>query len=232
MPNVSKFSEAIERNAARVKKYVIGQDGSNGSCDCIGLILGAMRLIGMPYSGLHGSNYFARNKTIALHKVTKASSLEVGQVVYKAKEPGENGYKLPSRYEKNPDQRDYYHIGYVTSVSPLRIMHCSAGGIHIDEKLGKWRFAGYIKGVDYNMSDGLNPIEAEIPDETGPAYVDVPNDGTVNIRTSPKGNAKIQSRIREGTTVTVLAFEGEWAKVAYTETGYVMNKFLREGEPK
>lgn len=225
LPTVSQFTDAVLKNAARVKKYVEGGDGSGGKCDCVGLIIGAERLLGIKYSGIHGSNYFARHFTAELRRVTKADQLVVGQVVYKAKEPGSSGYDLPRRYDKDPDRNDYYHIGYVLSVHPLKIVHCSAGGIHYDTKLRKWNFAGYIKGVDYM---GISIPEPQIPDENGPAYVDVPNDGTVNIRAAPRNNAKIQDRIREGTTVEVLAFEGEWAKVEYKCTGYVMTKFLRE----
>ena len=229
MVTVSAFTGAIMRNADRVKKYVEGGDGSGGKCDCVGLLIGAERLLGIKYSGIHGSNYFARNFTYDLHRVTKASQLVVGQVVYKAKQPGESGYDLPSRYDNDPDRLDYYHIGYVLSVSPLKIVHCSAGGIHYDTKLRNWSYAGYIKGVDYM---GTNVPEPQIPDEIGAAYVDVPNDGTVNVRKSPKGNSAVQNRIREGTIVNVIGFDGEYAKVEYTVTGYIQNKFLREVESK
>ena len=229
MVTVSAFTAAIMRNADRVKKYVLGGDGSGGECDCVGLIIGAERLLGIKYSGIHGSNYFARHFTADLHKVTKASQLVVGQVVYKARQPGSKGYDLPSRYDNDPDRLDYYHIGYVLSVSPLKIVHCSAGGIHYDTKLRKWSYAGYIKGVDYM---GTNVPEPQIPDEIGAAYVDVPNDGTVNVRKSPKGNSSVQNRIREGTIVNVIGFDGEYAKVEYTVTGYIQNKFLREVESK
>ena len=229
MVTVSAFTAAIMRNADRVKEYVRGGDGSGGKCDCVGLLIGAERLLGIRYSGIHGSNYFARHFTADLHKVTKASQLVVGQVVYKAKQPGESGYDLPSRYDNDPDRLDYYHIGYVLSVSPLKIVHCSAGGIHYDTKLRKWNYAGYIKGVDYM---GISIPEPQIPDEIGAAYVDVPNDGTVNVRKSPKGNSAVQNRIREGTIVNVIGFDGEYAKVEYTVTGYIQNKFLREVESK
>ena len=229
MLTISLFTPAVLRNANRVTQYVLGGDGSGGECDCVGLIIGAERLLGIKYSGIHGSNYFARHFTYDLHRVTKASQLVVGQVVYKARQPGSNGYDLPKRYEKDPDRNDYYHIGYVLSVNPLKIVHCSAGGIHYDTKLRKWSYAGYIKGVDYM---GTNVPEPQIPDEIGAAYVDVPNDGTVNVRKSPKGNSSVQNRIREGTIVNVIGFDGEYAKVEYTVTGYIQNKFLREVESK
>lgn len=226
MPGITAFMESIQKNASRIKAYAKSMDGSNGTADCVGLIIGAMRLAGMTYSGIHGSNYFARYHTIGLHGISTASELVLGQVVYKALTKSTEGYDLPSRYAQHSDQRDYYHIGIVQSVNPLRIAHCSSGGMHYDTRLGKWAYAGFIKGVDYGMNTETQ--QPGIPDETGPAYVDVPNDGTVNIRAAPRNNAKIQDRIREGTTVEVVGFEGEWAKVEYKCTGYVMTKFLRE----
>lgn len=226
MPGISDLMKGIQKNAARIRAYALGMDGSNGTCDCVGLIIGAMRLAGMKYSGIHGSNYFARHYTLDLNIVSKASELQIGQVVYKARRPGDSGYDLPKRYDSSSDKIDYFHIGYVESVNPLCIVHCSTGGIHRDARLGKWSYAGFIKGVDYGMNTETQ--QPGIPDETGPAYVDVPNDGTVNIRAAPRNNAKIQDRIREGTTVEVVGFEGEWAKVEYKCTGYVMTKFLRE----
>lgn len=51
------FLAAVQDNAARVQAYEHGHDGSDGLCDCVGLIIGALRLAGIKYSGTHGSNY-------------------------------------------------------------------------------------------------------------------------------------------------------------------------------
>lgn len=37
-------------------EYQIGRDGTKGKCDCVGLGIGALRRMGIEYSGLHGSN--------------------------------------------------------------------------------------------------------------------------------------------------------------------------------
>lgn len=224
MPTVSEFTQGIIENANRVKEYKKGGSGSNGKCDCVGLIIGAERLIGMKHSGIHGSNYFARYHTINLHKITKASQLEVGQVVYKVRTPGADKYDLPARYNSSPDKNDYYHIGYVLSVNPLKIVHCSTGGIHYDTKLGKWGYAGNIKGVDYTAS---SEAEDEQQITTGGAVVDVPNDGTVNVRKSASLHALKVDTLREGETCEIVSISGDWAEVHYEKTGYVMKKYLR-----
>jgi len=40
----AQFLSAIQQNVQRVKEYSLGCDGSGGKCDCIGLIIGALRL--------------------------------------------------------------------------------------------------------------------------------------------------------------------------------------------
>lgn len=221
MVKLSEFLAAIKQNARRVKTYKLGGDGSGGECDCVGLIIGALRLLGVLYKGIHGSNYFARNYTLDLHRVTRAADLAPGQVVFKAHEPGESGYDkaiIDARYKKSGDLRDYYHIGCIMSVNPLCIAHCSIGGMHYDTKLGKWKFAGNVKGVDY-MAQA--PII-----EPGKAVVDTPNDGTLNVRADPRTNGRILLRIPEGQAVEVVETSGEWARVSFP-VGWVQTKFLR-----
>lgn len=140
------FMRAVRANIARVNRYETGGDGSGGGCDCIGLIIGAVRLMGETWTGIHGSNYAARNHTAGLAALTDAAALDVGNLVYKAKEPDELNYKLPSRYANDHDQRDYYHVGIVTAVNPLEITHCTAvkGGIKRDAALGGWNYFGEL----------------------------------------------------------------------------------------
>lgn len=54
---LSKFLSCVRENAARVREYESGGDGSNGKCDCIGLIIGALALAGFRWPGIHGSNW-------------------------------------------------------------------------------------------------------------------------------------------------------------------------------
>lgn len=70
----------------------------------------------------------------------------LGNLVFKAREPGEDKYDLPSSYKNHPDQRDYYHVGVVTSIDPLVISHCTGvpGGIKKDNKLGAWHYTGKL----------------------------------------------------------------------------------------
>lgn len=52
----AKFLERVKAIADANPTYRTGGDGSDGTCDCIGLIMGA---IGKKYD-MHSTNYFAR----------------------------------------------------------------------------------------------------------------------------------------------------------------------------
>lgn len=238
MISLSKFLNGCKRNAARIKGYKLGCNGSNGLSDCIGYPIGALALEGQSWNGTHGSNYAARYRTKNLHKVTNAAQLKLGELVYKANLPGTEAWRksFPSTYKNNPDQNDYYHVGVVTSVNPLEISHCSGGGMHYDKTIGKWSYAGYCSLVDYGTGSGsvVDPIEETAAQSavTGPgkAIVDVPDDTTVNIRSAASTNGKILVKANEGTVLDVLSISGSWAKVNYSfdkvGTGYVMSKFI------
>lgn len=229
MISVSEFLNAVQKNAARIRSYRQPGDGSDGTSDCIGLIIGALRLAGVQYSGIHGSNYFARECTRGVFNVLESSDLQPGDIVFKAYRPGEKGYALPEKYTPghkyyNGDLLDYYHVGVVMSAYPLEIWHCSSGGMHHDTSLGRWAYGAELKAVDYAQP---KPKEELKP---GTAYVDVPNDGTVNVRKNMNIKSTKLTEIREGTPVNVIGIDGEWAKVEIITKvdGYIMKKFLKQ----
>jgi len=239
MISLAKFLNGCKRNASRIKGYKLGCNGSNGLSDCVGYVMGSLELEGQKWNGTHGSNYAARYRTRNLHKVTSASQLKLGELVYKHNEPGTKAWQesFPhNTYKNHSDKNDYYHIGVVTSVKPLEISHCSGGGMHYDKNLNKWDFAGECSLVDYGSGTvpAVTPNEQTASDNavTGPgkAHVDVPDDTTVNIRSAMSTSSKVLVKANEGTEVNVLSVSGSWAKVEYsfnkTGTGYVMSKFI------
>ena len=220
---VGEFLNAVEKNDQRVTEYSLGGDGSGGKCDCIGLIIGALRLAGLKWDGTHGSNWAARNAVDDLHRVDNASDLIPGMVVFKAREPGENGYDLPDRYKNSGDLRDYYHVGVVTSINPMRITHCTsvAGGIKVDDKLGAWHYAGYLKQVDYK-EETMEPLyQAEVFAQNGKP---------VCMRSQPSNNGKVIEKIPCGVVVDVLEeINADWAKISDQNViGYMMRRFLKQ----
>lgn len=149
---VKDFIAQVKAIAAEEPKYRLGGYGKDGTCDCIGLTIGAIRRAGGTWGGTHGSNYAARNEMATLERNTM-DNLFVGKQVLKAREKGHAKWALPSRYSGSPDQRDYYHAGVVTSIHPLRITHSTGTGlpssIKVDTVLGAWGWGGRLKKVSY-----------------------------------------------------------------------------------
>lgn len=157
---VEEFLRGVQSICERKPQYKLGHSGEDGWCDCIGLIIGALKRCGVSWTAatksgaIHGSNWAAR---FALKEgvpmaIGDAAKLRAGDVVFKYIAPGQSGYALPGRYRagKSCDcgvYLDYMHVGVVTGVSPLRITHCTSGGIRVDTTLGKWRAKGSLRVV-------------------------------------------------------------------------------------
>ena len=219
------FIAQVEAIAQASPVYRLGGDGSDGTCDCIGLVIGAIRRAGGSWTGTHGSNYAARYEMRELLPVTDAGELCLGDVVYKARTPGQAGYALPERYKKGPDQRDYYHVGVVTATSPLEITHCTSPGIVRDTKLGKWTYRGRLEKVDY---DGTSQ---EVGTMVQAATVVADSGDDVKMRSTPSKTDGLYYKVPVGATVQVASVDGEWAKVRYQDrTGYMMVEYLEIDE--
>ena len=215
---LESFLRNVDAIADEAPEYQLGHDGSDGQCDCIGLIIGAIRRTGGSWEGTHGSNYAARNEMDYLLPVTDPDDLNVGEVVYKASMPGQANYNLPSRYDGDPDRRDYYHVGVVRSVTPLQIIHCTGLGIVCDTKLGKWNYRGWLRKVS---QEGDTPMS-----EIMTATVWAASGSTVNLRDKPDG--ALIDRVPVGATVTVSGQQDGWSRIAYNgQTGWMMDKYLR-----
>ena len=226
MVTMKSFLRGVDAIAEEKPTYRLGHDGSDGTCDCIGLIIGAIRRAGGEWNGTHGSNWAARNAMDTLHAVTDPGDLQVGQAVFKASEPGQSGYNLPDRYKGDADKRDYYHVGVVRSVSPLEIVHCTGPGIVRDKKMGKWSYAGWLRMVSRGNDEG---------EATGmqTAVVIAESGSTVNLRKTPEG--ALLERVPVGSAAQVLDTLYCWARITVSgKTGWMDMKYLRmqdSGEP-
>lgn len=218
---VNDFALGIQKNVSRIREYKLGRDGTGGYCDCIGLIIGAIRLVGGKWTGTHGSNYAARNEMSELEHVSKASQLKLWDIVYKYYAPGDSGYNLPAQYKTGKDLNDYYHVGVVTSVDPLIITHCTgvSGGIKRDSTIGKWRVRGRLSKVEY--------VPSPVP--TGDQAI--VNAKAVALRKEPSLDSKIILRVPSGDVVDLPdPPPSEWTYVSYKgKEGYMMSKFLTKG---
>lgn len=221
MVDVKTFVENVQKIAYERPTYRLGGKGSDGTCDCIGLVIGAIERAGGSWGGTHGSNWAARNRMTEIVRGIEAADLQYGWLVYKAKAPGESGWDLPDRYKDDEDQMDYYHVGVVTGVEPLEITHCTLGGgadgIVTDNRQGKWVYAGPLTLVDYREES-----------ERVTAKVTAPGGSTVNLRKTPVPNGKLVDRVPVGDEVEVLSSQLTWSLVKWKEkTGYMMTQYLQ-----
>ena len=224
-------------------------DGSDGTCDCIGLVIGALRRMGINWysqsGAIHGTNYTVRKAVTGFTKINSVSDLQVGDVVFKAYAKGEKGWTLnkyprylPGGKYYNGDLNDYYHVGVVTSVSPLGITHMSTS-CRTDNKLGKWAYHArlnlliknhaYDDDPDPKPDPGPGPSPEPTPEPTQYATVYAANGLPVKMRKQPSTSCGTYDKLPCGTKVKVVEKGSDWTKISYgNKIGwYMMTKFLK-----
>ena len=226
MITVSQLITAAEEIAVEEPRYQLGHDGSDGYCDCIGLIIGAIRRAGGQWRGMHGSNYAARAEVRKIQPIVASSVLKRGEAVFKAYEPGVGGYNLPERYSPGGnsytgDLHDYYHVGIVESVYPLRIRHMTSPRAKMDTSLGKWSYHGELIKVDYDTDGGKDEKMSKVIISGGNA------DAPIHLRKAASTASPIVAEIPQGSTAELIENGGSWNQIKWNgRTGYVMAKFV------
>ena len=210
----------LARRFEEIIGWPYASPGSNDQqgIDCSGAFVRAFAAEGQ--SIYHGSNRIARSyctRVVALHG--SAQELRVGCAVFKTRA---DASALPACYQPGGERYDpafpldFYHIGLVTAVHPLRIVHATTPCAKVDQRLGEWSHAGFLTGVQYE--------EAE---EMVMAYVNAESGTTVNLRRSASRKSVVLARLQVGTCVRVLEEKGDWARVAAEEhTGWMMRAYL------
>lgn len=188
------------------KKYEMGRKyGSkwigHRVADCSGLIKYLCDKLG--FSVPHGSNSIW-NGCLSKKGKIEGNSIPVGALVFKLR-----------------NDTDYYHVGVYVGGGEVVEAQGTRTGVIVSE-LSSWTHYGLLERLSYSENDTSNKKSVL---KEGSAIVDVPNDGTVNVRKKPSGMK--QDTLKEGECCRVLSISGEWAKVEYQKTGFVMAKFLR-----
>ena len=189
--------------------------GSNGpdGIDCSGLLVYAYEQNGA--SIYHGSNTIYRKCCRDCAKLTSEKQLVPGMVVFKW------NANTPKKF--NDGLGDFQHIGVVTHVKPLRIVHASsaAGKVIADTKLGKWKYCGYLKAVDYGDTGGEQPMQEYV--------VHADNGKPVRVREQPYG--MVSDQLKVGTHVMAEAPVDGWQEIHYNgKAGYMMEQFLKPAD--
>ena len=212
-------------------EYRIGGDGSDGTCDCIGMPRGALEREGVTdVKNMDGTNQAARKTIENLREISSVSDLQLGDVVLKVRDKDDPNYPLPDRYRKgHPDydprwgETNFTHIGTVTGVNPLEITHMTSPTAKKDTKIGNWKYSGQLPWV----KRGDDPQPEPVPE--GYAVV---TGKKVALRTAPTTQASVILRVNTGEKVKIeTPPPSEWEYVSYKgKTGYMMKEFLKEGE--
>ena len=220
--DVKIFLAKVEEIAAEEPGYELGHSGDDHLCDCIGLIIGALRRCGVRWTGIHGSNYAARNETEGLQAITGSMDLTPGEMVFKGRGPGNAKYSLPEKYREggsayNGDTMDYYHVGVVVSTYPLRIRHMTTPQPKMDTSIGKWAYHGWPKKVSRGETKPVDKAKVYGGNEAAP----------INMRSVASTAGKIVGQIPQQAEVDVIEGGGAWNQVRYEGvTGYVKSEFV------
>lgn len=231
-----KFIEGVNSIYIEQPKYRIGGDGSDGTCDCIGMGRGALKREGVEnVTGMNGTNYAARHTILDLQKIKKADQLRVGDVVLKTRDKDDASMPLPDQYRKGGNdysktwgETNFTHIGYVVSINPLKIMHMTSPTAKIDTSLGKWSYFGRLPWIDYDgqAEEGENVSEAKEW-----ATVAADKGSTVKMRAKPSTLCRLYWEVPVGAQVLLMNKGDTWSEIIYAgQSGYMMTKFLRTGE--
>lgn len=70
---VDEFLRKVMAIKAERPKYRLTGYGADGTCDCIGLVIGAIRRMKLKYSGIHGTNWATRREVDTLKTVESLS---------------------------------------------------------------------------------------------------------------------------------------------------------------
>ena len=241
---VKYFISKVNEIKAEQPAYKQPGDGSNGTCDCIGLIIGAIRRMGLSWTGIHGSNWAARREVVKLQKINNVKELEVGDIVLKAYKQGEKGWNLPTRYRKggkyyNGDLQDYYHAGVVTSVNPLIITHMSSPSVKVDTKLGKWAYHGKItiltKASDIKIPGNATQVPSSssgdlvaLPTIEAAGIVAATSGKYVKMRQYPSTSCRTWVNVPVGAKVEIVMPGETWTQINYGKRKgwYMMAKYI------
>jgi len=123
--------------------------------DCSGMFVRAYRLQGQRI--YHGSNTIWRRHLREKGPIDSVRDLRPGMAVFKWKP------ETPAKFRDG--EGDFCHIGLVTSVNPLRIVHASTEGMKVkaDRKIGKWQYWGVLAETDLDAAEAESPAKTDLP---------------------------------------------------------------------
>lgn len=236
--SVDRYVAGVESIYEEKPTYQLGHDGSDGSCDCIGMCRGGLERGGATgVTNMRGTNQAARKTIQNLCQIESAGELLVGDVVLKVRDKDDPGMPLPDRYRKGGSdysstwgETNFTHIGTVTSTNPLEITHMTSPTAKKDTKFGNWKFVGELPWVEYESAPEPPP---EPDPEIEYAVVVAEHGTTVKMREKPSTSCSMYWDVPVGDEVIVDEHGDEWCKITWSDRmGYMMTKFLLFDKPE
>lgn len=167
-----------------------GTNDKNG-IDCSGAWVRAFQQYGK--SIYHGSNTIYRQYCGEKGPLASAVQLKVGMAVFKHRNDG----REPAQY-RGDGIGNMYHIGAVTSLSPLRIVHATTPVAKVDTSAGAWTHYAKVNEVAY----------AYTPPPTVIGRLQVTTrQGSLNLRDHPSESGRILTTMPKDTIVDQLSAE-------------------------
>lgn len=224
---VDQFCKGVESICVEQPAYREGGDGSDGTCDCIGMSRGGLERAGATdITNMRGTNQAARKTIKNLQKIKKADQLKKGDQVLKVRDKDDESMKLPDRYRKGGADYDptwgetnFTHIGTVTKTDPLEITHMTSPTAKKDYKLGNWSFFGQLPWVtDQAEEDESDVMKAVVVADSGK---------TVKMRSKPSTLCRLYWDVPIGSEVILMNQGEKWSEIIWQgRTGYMMTQYL------
>ena len=229
-----KYVEGVESIYVEQPSYELGHDGSDGKCDCIGMVKGGLKRGGATeVKGLSGTNYAARNTIKNLQSLESASQLLVGDVVLKVRDKDDKNMPLPDKYRKGGSEysskwgeTNFTHIGTVTGKNPLEITHMTSPTAKKDKSVKGWTYFGELPWIEYE--EVPEPPPEPISDT---AIVTAPSGKTVKMRAKPSTSCRVYWDVPIGSEVIVDEWGEKWSRITWNaREGYMMTQFLQAAD--
>ena len=231
-----KYVEGVLSIYEEKPSYQLGHNGSDGTCDCIGMCRGGLERAGATdVKNMRGTNNAARHTIKNLEKIESEDQLMLGDVVLKTRSKDDESMPLPDQYRKGGSdysnkwgETNFTHIGTVTHVHPLEITHMTSPTAKKDKTLEGWSYFGELPWIEYESAPEPEP-EPLIDVET--AIVHSENGYPVKMRSKPSTLCKLYWSVPCGSAVIVDEVGETWCKITWNDReGYMMTDFLQFSE--
>lgn len=201
--------------------FKVGHDGSDGSCDSIGLIRGGLLRAGATkITSMKEPNQFARKIAINLNK--NNGIIKRGQVLLKTKDISDETQPLPFKYRNggsdyNGDLTNYVDIAFVINDNPIEIVYMTNEGAIKNKNINDWDYVCDLPYVSYKRT------------KSAMMSAIIQNDTPVKLYESPSFSSTEITRIPSNTLVLVNEKGERWSRITYVDkSGYVLSKFIKE----